>query len=133
MNDISMYSLTMSCSTPDMFLFVLMQWRKKKTLLLLPKALWVCGPSGSWWIMEMTLMMKSHRREYTMQLDGQIDRSSCVTCFLSLPLVPSLPPPHSLPLTPSLPPPHSLPLTPSHLLTHSPPVLAQQLPPEAVF
>lgn len=63
-----MYSLTMSCSTPDMFLFVPMQWRKKKTLLL-PKALWGCGPSGSWWIMEMTLMMKNHQREYTMQLD----------------------------------------------------------------
>ena len=120
----------MSCSTLDTFLFVLMQWRKKKTLLLLPKALWGCGPSGSWWIMEMTLMMKSHRREYTMQLDGQMTDQVVSLVFspsLLSPLSLSLTPPHSLPLTPS----HSLP--PTHSLTHSPPVLAQQLPPEAVF
>ena len=121
-----MYSLTTSCSTPDMFLFVPMQWRKKKTLLLLPKALWGCGPSGSWWIMEMTLMMKSHQREYTMQLDGQMTDQ-----VVSLVFCPSLLSPFSLPLTPSHLLPHSL--TPSHSLTHSPPVLAQQLPPEAVF
>ena len=62
-DDISMYSL--SFSTQDMFPFVPMQWKKKKVLLL-PKALWGCGPSGNWWIMEMTLTMKSHQREYTM-------------------------------------------------------------------